>query len=224
MGSNNGTGWPLTLRCTKCKRGRDWRNSTDDGTYLIRTGRTKPYRGGNRGARGLGTFHEYACITCGHIGWSRHSEIARKPLAHYVEIVETKTGKVDKRMGPMLESKAEKVERGVLMRINDDFHVRTGTAEALEKEAQNLSMKEIGARIDAHLKRFEADPKINVDRSPTKTGLHDYYNAGAGGHGRFVYVQYVAYQGNSTLSKADALKYLAWLDAGNVGRHFGALR
>ena len=37
---------------------------------------------------------------------------------HYVEIVETATGKVEKRMGPMSESKADKVEMGVLHRIN----------------------------------------------------------------------------------------------------------
>lgn len=86
-----------------------------------------------------------------------------------------------------------------------------------------LSMKEIGKRIDKHLRRFEADPKINIDRSPEKTGLRDYYKAGAHGEGRWVWVTYVAYQGNRTLSKADALKYLAWLDAGNVGRHYKAL-
>lgn len=87
-----------------------------------------------------------------------------------------------------------------------------------------LSMKEIGERINAHLKRFEADPKINIDCSPTKTGLHDYYQAGAHGSGRWVWVRYVAYQGNRTLTRAAALKYLAWLDAGNVGRYFEALR
>lgn len=135
-GSNAGTGWPLTVRCAKCKRGRDWRRSDTNDTHLIRTGRTKPYSGGNRGARGLDTFHEYACVVCNHIGWSRHNEIARKPLAHYVEIVEVSTGKVERRMGPMLEAKAEKVERGVLMRASDDFTTRTGTAAALEKEAR----------------------------------------------------------------------------------------
>lgn len=38
-------------------------------------------------------------------------------------------------MGPMSETKTDKVEMGVLHRINDDFFVRTGTAEALAKEA-----------------------------------------------------------------------------------------
>lgn len=86
-GSNAGTGWPLTLRCAKCKAGRDWRNDPHGGTYLLRTGRTKPYRGGNKGARGLLTFYEYACITCGHVGWTRHKDVLTKSLAHYVEIV-----------------------------------------------------------------------------------------------------------------------------------------
>jgi hypothetical protein len=58
-----------------------------------------------------------------------------KPLGHYVEIVE-KTGKVERRMGPMTEAKAAKVESGVLMRTDfERFFVRTGTDEALKKEA-----------------------------------------------------------------------------------------
>jgi hypothetical protein len=87
-----------------------------------------------------------------------------------------------------------------------------------------LTTKEIGQQINAHLKRFEADPKINVDRSPEKRGLFPYFRAGASGHRAHVYVSYISYQGQSTLKRADALKYLAWLDAGNVGRHFEALR
>lgn len=166
-GSNAGTGWPLTVRCAKCKRGRDWRNSIDEGTDLVRTSRTKPYTGGNRGARGLSTFHEYRCRVCKHVGWSRHVDIMRKPL-----------------------------------------------------ETDVTTVKEIGERIDAHLKRFETDPKINT----AGAGLDvSYYNAGAAGRGRFVYVRYISFQGNSNLSKTNALKYLAWLDAGNVGRHYKAL-
>lgn len=170
-GSNAGTGWPITVRCAKCKVGRDWRNNSDGGTDLVRTGRTKPYRGGNRGVRGLATFHEYRCRVCKHVGWSRHVDITRKPL-----------------------------------------------------EADVITVQEIGERIHRHLKRFEADPKINVDRSPGKTGLHDYYQANAAGFRGRVGVVYIAYQGASHLSKADALKYLVWLDAGNVGRHFEAFR
>lgn len=55
---------------------------------------------------------------------------------HYVEIVETATGVVEKRMGPMSEHKADKVERGVLQRIDTDrFFVRSGTDAALTTEA-----------------------------------------------------------------------------------------
>ncbi len=79
-GSNAGTGWPITVRCAKCKVGRDWRNDSTCGTRLVRTGRTKPYRGYNLGVRGLATFHEYRCLVCKHVGWSRHVDIARKPL------------------------------------------------------------------------------------------------------------------------------------------------
>lgn len=77
--AGRGTGWPLTLRCAKCKVGRDWRAGSTYDTELVRTGRTKPYNGGNRG-RGLATFHEYRCVRCGHIGWSRHHDVVLKPL------------------------------------------------------------------------------------------------------------------------------------------------
>ena len=170
-GARNGTGWPLTVRCAKCKVGRDFRRVTTHDMQLVRTGRTKPYRGGNKGARGLDTFHEYRCLVCKHVGWSRHVDIARKP-----------------------------------------------------SEIDVIDVKEIGERIDAHLKRFEADPKINPDISPEKRGLYAYYQAGAAGLRGRVYIRYITYQGESKLTKPDAFKYLAWLDAGNVGRHHKALR
>lgn len=84
-----------------------------------------------------------------------------------------------------------------------------------------LKLAEIAARIDAHLKRFEADPKIN---EPNAFGREPYYRAGSWASGRFVCVKYIAYQGTSHLSRSEALAYLAWLDAGNVGAHYKALR
>jgi len=138
-GSNAGTGQPIHFFCSKCRKRGEHRfagsSGHRNGWSVIRTGRTKPYRGGNRGIRGLATFHEYKCVDCEHVGWSRHVDMRDKPVGWYVEIVEKTTGHVDKRMGPMHESKADKVEMGVLMRINEDFFVRTGTAEALAKEA-----------------------------------------------------------------------------------------
>ena len=66
--------------------------------------------------------------------------------------------------------------------------------------------------------------KVGRDfRRVNKTGLHTYYRAGAAAHRGRVYVCYVAYQGASPLTKADAIKYLAWLDAGGVGRHYKVL-
>lgn len=82
MGSNNGTGQPITFDCHMCRR--RCRDMHHDGTRLrvfhtcdhtqVRTGRTRPYRGGNRGPRGLMVHHEYVC-TCGHRGWSRISGV-----------------------------------------------------------------------------------------------------------------------------------------------------
>lgn len=92
-------------------------------------------------------------------------------------------------------------------------------------------IKELAARIDAHLKRFEKDPVINEERfyphprtgEKTSAG-HPYYYAAASASGRWVSIHYVAYQGNSSLTKAQAIKYLDWLDDGNVGRHSKAFR
>ena len=61
--------------------------------------------------------------------------VHRAKEIYFVEIYEISTGKVESRMGPMAEWKAEKVERGALMRINENFFVRTGTDKQLKAEA-----------------------------------------------------------------------------------------
>jgi len=86
-----------------------------------------------------------------------------------------------------------------------------------------LTCKELAPRIAAHLKRFEADPKINRGGEGHEARPR-FWQAGAGSSGRYVFVRYIAYQGNTFLSRDDAARYLAWLDAGNVGRHYEALR
>jgi hypothetical protein len=92
---------------------------------------------------------------------------------------------------------------------------------------------EVARKIAAHLQRFERSPKINPGKRydaekkkyvPDPMGLRDYYGARAHGDRHRVWVIYVTYQGGSYLSIEDAEKYLAWLDAGNVGRHFEAFR
>ena len=88
-----------------------------------------------------------------------------------------------------------------------------------------MTLTEVASRINAHLKRFEGDPAINryADARREQDKLRPYYFAHANRAGGRVSIQYVAYQGGSCISKADAEKYLTWLDAGNVGRHFQAL-
>ena len=85
-----------------------------------------------------------------------------------------------------------------------------------------MTLTEIGKRIHAHLKRFEADPKINKPHPKYKTS--PFYWAGAARVGRYVSVSYVNYQGSQSLTRDQAEAYLAWLDSGNVGRHFEAAR
>ena len=85
-----------------------------------------------------------------------------------------------------------------------------------------MTLTEIAKRINAHLKRFEADPVIN---KPEKTRLYQstirpFFYAWARRSGRWVYVQYISYQGQSALTRIEAEKYLSWLDSGNVGKHW----
>jgi hypothetical protein len=87
-----------------------------------------------------------------------------------------------------------------------------------------MKLKEIASRIAVHLKKFEGDPTLNliVRSDGTKVSLCFMPNSWSGG--RFVYVVYISYQGSSRLTKEEALKYLSWLDAGNVGRHHKCLK
>lgn len=81
-----------------------------------------------------------------------------------------------------------------------------------------MTLKQIAAGISAHLKRFEADPKINA--TDETYGTRDFYHATAYASARYVHVVYVTYQGASHMPKDAAMDYLNWLDGGNVGRHY----
>ena len=86
-GTNAGTGWPLTFRCSKCRKSQYAGGCASIDAHYTRhsshkhtpTGKTRPYKGGNRGIRGLRTFHQYTC-ECGHSGWSRHRDVQRLPV------------------------------------------------------------------------------------------------------------------------------------------------
>jgi len=80
-------------------------------------------------------------------------------------------------------------------------------------------LKEIAFRIDAHLKRLERDRVYNK-RDP-KYGTTKLYCAGACASGNRVIVRYVSYQGHTGMNRELALRYLAWLDAGKKGKHYG---
>ena len=85
-----------------------------------------------------------------------------------------------------------------------------------------MKLKEIAERIDAYLKKFEADKTINAPGKGSMA-ISPYYCAGAWVSGSYVSVCYVSFQHTSNLRKADAIKYLERLDAGNVGKHYTAL-
>lgn len=75
-GTNAGTGQPLTFRCAKCRIGRrpgDHRA----GTAIILTGRRRDARV-RGGVRMDLIVREYKCMHCGHVGWSRHSDLKRR--------------------------------------------------------------------------------------------------------------------------------------------------
>jgi hypothetical protein len=88
-----------------------------------------------------------------------------------------------------------------------------------------MKLVEIAARIQAHLERFAADPKTATTQNTNGPRCTRYFRPSAKPGGARVMVIYVSYsyQGESSLTKTDALAYLEWLDAGNVGRHYEAL-
>lgn len=85
MGANNGTGQPYWFRCSQCRstvRGSDggWAGDVD------LTGRRRPHRG-KVGARITSIDREYACRSCGHVGWSAHLDLCIKAGDHrYLQI------------------------------------------------------------------------------------------------------------------------------------------
>jgi hypothetical protein len=108
-----------------------------------------------------------------------------------------------------------------------DRHPLTPSEHEQFRRIASMTVKEIAAKIDAHLRRFEADPEVNrygPDAPVAQQKLKRFWNAHAWDNGRYVRVLYISYQGSTALPKADAERYLAKLDAGFVGRHFEALR
>lgn len=102
-----------------------------------------------------------------------------------------------------------------------------------DRQTKSAVACELGQKIDRHLKRIERDPKLNPGRRfdkekdawiPDEMGVRDYYGANAHGDRHRVRISYITYQAASFLPIEDAEKYLAWLDAGNVGSHHEAIK
>lgn len=87
-GSNAGTGQPLYFQCGKCRLrgGGYWRLDTSYARWIRKmgkadritlTGRTRAAPHGNAFGRSTTRRREYKCLDCGHVGWSRHSDLER---------------------------------------------------------------------------------------------------------------------------------------------------
>jgi hypothetical protein len=87
---------------------------------------------------------------------------------------------------------------------------------------KKLKLKEIAAKINVYLKRFEEDPAINTIPESPRMKIPKYFEAAAWSTGRRVNVRYILFQGSSSLTKDEALVYLMALDNGYIGRHYNA--
>ena len=105
---------------------------------------------------------------------------------------------------------------------------RTGNSSSGGRRASpglsTVELTPIAERIRVHLQRFEADPLINATRASGGLMLTPYYTVSAYAERKRVHVQYIITHGHTALSGAEAVRYLAWLDAGGVGSHYEALR
>lgn len=86
MGRSHGTGYPVVFACTMARRNRrvlpgDGQWSLPPGHDVVRTGRTRKAPSPGKGSsRKLPLSHEYRCA-CGHVGWTCHVGILKKPVA-----------------------------------------------------------------------------------------------------------------------------------------------
>lgn len=127
------------------------------------------------------------------------------------------------------EKTGESAKVDAVNRAND-WHFRALSARgkplmstaSKPKSTKPVLQKDIAARINAHLKRFEADPAINYAQSDRS--LKPYFQTNVWSSSRWVLISYVSFQGHSSLSRLDAERYLRALDTGYVGKHFGLLQ
>lgn len=82
-----------------------------------------------------------------------------------------------------------------------------------------MKVKEIASKITEHLKEWENDPTINVPikHANSSMSLRRFFNAAAFPKGNYIGISYVSYQGVFTIKKEEAVRYLGWIEEGNVG-------
>ena len=90
----------------------------------------------------------------------------------------------------------------------------------VKRKSVKLKLTEIAARIDAHLKRFE-DQEHRL-----RIGDREWYHSSCEVYGTRLKLHYMTTRELTGFSvkKSDAITYLAWLDAGNVGKHWEVLK
>ena len=74
-GKGVGTGYPLTFRCTECKKG-DWRRSSRGTNYEVIT-QVESEKHGQLVRQDRQFKYFYKCLDCGHTGWTRHTDAAQ---------------------------------------------------------------------------------------------------------------------------------------------------
>ena len=80
-----------------------------------------------------------------------------------------------------------------------------------------MKLREIAAKIQAHLNRFAADPKTATTQNTAGPRLTLFMLPRAWTAGSRVGIRCVAGRPNVFMAKPAATAYLEWLDAGNVG-------
>ncbi len=89
------------------------------------------------------------------------------------------------------------------------------------RRAGRPGLDECAERITSHLKRFEADAGINVAQKTGSLTLKPYNMPSAQRRGTRLRIRYADPLGQGTpLTANETREYLAWLDAGNVGKHW----
>ena len=116
---------------------------------------------------------------------------------------------------------------------------RDRDSDSCAQAGQAMRLSEIAERLHAHVKRFEADDRINLvsikwldewldvkcsDPRIARTRLEDRggprYKGAAVRAGRDrIYVTYTDFTKHTVIRRADALKWLTALDAGFIGKH-----